>query len=125
MTAGASDLTGEQAAQVEPLIRETSGERATAVLELFERFEHAHPSDPPHFFLTLLGTDPARQGEGLGLGLLGDTLDLIDAEHMPAYLEASNAGNVRLYERYGFTVRDSFQIPGSDLDVFTMWRHAR
>jgi predicted acetyltransferase len=78
----------------------------------------------PHFYLSLLGTDPRQAGHGYGLGLLADNLRRIDDLGAPAYLEASNTANVPLYERYGFEVLSSFQPTGGPL-VFTMWREPR
>ncbi|MGL5860882.1 MAG: GNAT family N-acetyltransferase, partial [Phycicoccus sp.] len=69
--------------------------------------------------------DPAHWGRGLGLKLLADTLQVVDADHLPAYLEASNEANVALYARYGFEPRDRVLVPGDGPDVVTMWRPAR
>jgi GNAT superfamily N-acetyltransferase len=94
------------------------------VLATFEAFDTHHPHDVPHYYLTLLATEPASRGQGLGLGLLGDNLRRIDAEHMPAYLEASSVANVPLYQRYGFQPTDSFFVPDGGPEVVTMWRPA-
>lgn len=123
---GESELTEEEEAQVEPMVRRLAGPRATEVLELLERFESSHPGDgPPHFYLSLLGTDPARRGHGYGMTLLEHNLDLIDREQMPAYLESSNPGNDPRYERRGFRRVGEFNRPDEKLTVATMWRDAR
>ncbi|HXF31450.1 MAG TPA: GNAT family N-acetyltransferase [Solirubrobacterales bacterium] len=79
-------------------------ESATRVLELFGAFEANHPHEPPHFYLSLLGTDPAHAGHGHGLGLVAECLAEIDAGDPPAaaFLESSNPANVPRYERLGF-----------------------
>jgi RimJ/RimL family protein N-acetyltransferase len=65
---------------------------------------------------------PERQGEGLGTALVRSVLDRCDREGLPAYLEASNAGSRRLYERLGFA------LTGRPLDLpdgprmWPMWR---
>jgi GNAT superfamily N-acetyltransferase len=122
---GASELTQEQEATVEPELRARLGPAAERVLATFACFEAAHPGDEPHFYLSLLGTSPDQRGHGYGLGLLGDSLAVVDAAGMPAYLEASNVGNVPLYARYGFEVRGEFQLPDGGPAVTTMWRPAR
>lgn len=121
---GMPDTTEEQGQAVLDLVDNELGEHAAKVRDLFTRFDEAHPQQPPHFFLTLLGTDPEQWGHGIGLRLLGDTLEVIDREGVPAYLEASNPGNVPLYERYGFKQIGSFDVPDGGLTVATMWREA-
>ncbi len=123
---GGTEMSEEQEARVAPLVTELLGERAAVpVLELFEAFDRAHPRDEPHYYLTLLGTHPDHQGRGRGLGLLAETLEVVDAAGLPAYLEASNVANVALYERHGFGVHGSFPLPDSSGDVVTMWRPAQ
>lgn len=71
---------------------------APRVMRAFDLFEAAHPRETPHYYLSLLGTDPARRGHGYGLSLLAANLRLVDAAGAPAYLETSNPANVTLYE---------------------------
>ena len=122
---GESELTTEEEAEVEPMIRDLAGPRAAQLLELLERFESSHPDGPPHYYLSLLGTDPARRGNGYGMALLEQNLAAIDAEEMPAYLESSNPANDPRYERRGFRRIGEFNRPDEELTVATMWRDAR
>lgn len=122
---GESELTAEEEAQVEPMIRDLAGPRAAQLLELLERFESSHPDGPPHYYLSLLGTDPARRGNGYGMALLEQNLAAIDIEEMPAYLESSNPANDPRYERRGFRRIGEFNRPDEELTVATMWRDAR
>ena len=122
---GGTELSAEDEAQLESLLEELVGARAGEVLELFDRFELAHPRDEPHYYLTLLGTHPSHTGRGIGMGLLAESLARIDRERMPAYLESSNPGNNHRYERYGFEQVGEFSPPGCDIPVTTMWRPAR
>lgn len=86
------------------LIGETvAPERAAVGAQVGELMDKFHPEDP-HWYLSMIGVDPARQGRGLGSALLKHTLDIIDAEGSLAYLESSNPKNVPLYERHGFEV---------------------
>jgi GNAT superfamily N-acetyltransferase len=121
---GESELTQEDEAKSETLAAELAGARAPDVLELLERFERAHPHDPPHYYLTLLGTDVERRGNGYGMELLRQNLATIDAEAMPAYLESSNPANDARYERLGFRPFGSFDRPDGGMTVTTMWRGA-
>jgi len=122
---GGTELAEEAEAEVEPLLEDLVGPRAAEVLELLARFDAAHPRDEPHYYLSLLGTDPAHAGRGLGMALLAENFERIDREAMPAYLESSNPANNHRYERHGFTRLGEFFPPGSDIPVTTMWRDAR
>lgn len=119
---GGSELTDDEEQRVEPLLRQLAGARSPLVLELVERFETSHPSDEPHYYLSLLGTHPRFRGRGLGMELLAKNLEAIDAEGMPAYLESSNPDNDERYERLGFVRHGEFSTPDGEHSVTTMWR---
>jgi ribosomal protein S18 acetylase RimI-like enzyme len=109
-------LPGVVAAVCEP-------DSAARVLDLFRAFEANHPHEPPHFYLSLLGTDPDHARHGHGLGLVADCLAEIDAGDPPAaaFLESSNPANVPRYERLGFRpTREVELIAG--LGGTQMWR---
>lgn len=122
---GGDELTEREKAAVEPLLGDLLGPRLPIVMELLKRFENAHPSEPPHYYLSLLGTHPDHRGKGLGMALLADNLARIDAEGAPAYLESSNPGNDSRYERQGFRRVGEFTRPDEQLTISTMWREAR
>jgi len=122
---GGTEMSPEQSLTLKPLVTEMLGAGAKRVMDAFDGFDGNHPLGPEHYYLTLLGTDPAERGKGLGLKLLEDSLKIIDREQKPAYLEASNAANIPLYARYGFDVFDSFQLPDGGPEVTTMWRNPR
>jgi ribosomal protein S18 acetylase RimI-like enzyme len=89
---------------IEVLIGETvAPERAAVAGQVGEQMDHHHP-DEPHWYLSMIGVDPGRQGRGLGSALLAHNLALCDAAACVAYLESSNPKNIPLYERFGFTV---------------------
>lgn len=119
---GGRELTATEEASLGPMLEGEVGSRAAEVLELFERMEHAHPDGPPHYHLSLLGTHPDHRGKGLGMSLLGDSLDKIDSEGMPASLESSNPDNDARYERLGFARVGEFERPDGRLTCSTMWR---
>lgn len=121
---GGTELSDEVAGGLESVLVDLLGAGASRVQGALAALEAAHPHDPPHFYLSLLGTDPARRGHGHGLRLLADNLREIDALGMPAYLESSNPGNVALYARHGFVPVGLATPPGGP-DVVTMWRDPR
>ena len=91
---------------------------AMAALEEHRR-RHA-PS--PHFYLSALGVEPDRQGEGVGTALVRPVLDRCDRDRTVAYLETAVARNVLLYERLGFDVVEEIDLPGTDIHGWLMLR---
>ena len=71
-----------------------------------------HPHEA-HWYLPLIGVDPAHQRNGFGAALLRDTLRQCDSDHAVAYLESTNAANVPLYKRHGFEVIGTIQVGSS------------
>ena len=118
---GGTELSEEQSERFEPMLNDLAGPDAQRVFEAFGLLENEHPHDQEHYYLSMLGTDPRQLGHGHGLGLLADNLSTIDVEGLPAYLEASNPGNVALYRRHGFEVVSTCAISGGP-EVTTMWR---
>ena len=95
-----------------------------SILELFERFESAHPHEP-HAYLGILGTHPDFRGRGIAQQLLAENLRTLDAEATPAYLESTNPVNNHRYERAGFEKVGEFTSVLNDAPISTMWRSPR
>ena len=93
------------------------------VFAVFERMGSYHPAEP-HWYLPLIGVDPAHQRQGLGSVLLRHALAQCDRGHVAAYLESSNPANIPLYRRHGFEVLDTIQVESSP-PIFPMLRPAR
>jgi ribosomal protein S18 acetylase RimI-like enzyme len=79
----------------------------------------------PHFYLSALGVEPERQGEGIGTALMRPVLERADREEVAAYLETATARNVLLYERQGFAVVEELNLPGTDIHGWLMRRRPR
>ena len=75
-----------------------------------------------HWHLAFLAVEPERQGQGLGTALLTHTLDWLDRGQVPAYLEATNTANRRLYTQLGFRDLDRPIRLGPDRTLHPMWR---
>jgi predicted GNAT family acetyltransferase len=59
------------------------------------------------------------------MGLLTATLERIDAEGAPAFLESSNPDNDHRYERLGFRRCGEFELAEDGPSVTQMWRDPR
>ena len=89
-----------------------------------QEIERRHPGEP-HFYLSVLGTDPIRQGEGIGSALMRPVLDLCDGDGVGAYLESSKERNVAFYGRHGFRVTERIDLPKGGPPLWLMWRDPR
>jgi ribosomal protein S18 acetylase RimI-like enzyme len=93
------------------------------VFAVFEQMAKYHPPEP-HWFLPLIGVDPAHQGRRYGDALMTYALERCDRDHMPAYLESTNPRNISLYRRHGFEALGRIQV-GSSPPLVPMLRPAR
>lgn len=72
--------------------------------------DQIHPTDP-HWYLGMIATRRAAQGAGAGARMMKRTLELVDAQGLPAYLESTNPRSVPFYERNGFVVVGEARLP--------------
>lgn len=87
----------------------------------FAGMQRAHPRSPPHWYLSLLGTDPDAQGHGYGSAVLAPALERCDRDGVGAYLESSKPRNLDFYARFGFRVTGELHLP-SGPKMWPMWR---
>lgn len=122
---GEPEMTEDHEAEFEALAHELMGaDQAGIALDAFELLDSNHPHNPPHYYLSLLATHDDHRGKGIGMALLADCLERVDAEHMPAYLESTNPANDARYMRHGFAPRGRLTLPNGHV-ITTMWREAR
>jgi ribosomal protein S18 acetylase RimI-like enzyme len=95
--------------------------RLLRTMRAMTQIELAHPVEP-HFYLSVLGTDPDRRRQGVGSALVQPVLELCDAEDMPAYLETATQRNVEFYARHGFEVMRRLDLPGGAPALWLLWR---
>lgn len=93
--------------------------RGQAVIREIER---RHPRHPPHWYLSVLGTDPQHQGTGVGSALVRRVVDDPANAGEAAYLETETEANVPFYRRFGFEVMDELDVPGGGPHLWLMWR---
>jgi ribosomal protein S18 acetylase RimI-like enzyme len=77
--------------------------RFSRLLECAQRL-HERLAPLPHYYLFMLGVDPAAQRRGIGSQLLEPVLARCDAEQKVSYLETARGENVPFYARHGFQV---------------------
>ena len=83
-----------------------------------------HPREE-HWYLQVIGTEPAWQGKGVGAALLRSRLERCDREGLPAYLESSKLSNVPLYQHFGFETTGVLGLPKAAPPITKMWRPGR
>ena len=105
------------------LVRSPTLPRLGEVFGALNRITARHPTTP-HWYLFVLGVEPARQGRGIGAELIRPILERCDREQTPAYLEASSPRNVPFYLRHGFRVQAEHQVTGGP-PIWLMWRDPR
>jgi GNAT superfamily N-acetyltransferase len=89
------------------------GRRIPAGTRLNAAIDRAHARvREPHWYLALLGTDPAWQRRGVGSALLAPVLARADADGVAAYLETQKAENLPWYGRLGFEVVSELEARG-------------
>lgn len=109
---------------LDALMQRTVSERVQKdAIAVFEQMGRYHPSEP-HWYLPLIGVDPAQQGRGYGSALMQHELIPCDRDNKYAYLESTSPRSVPLYERHGFEVLDTIQV-GSSPPIFPMLRKPR
>ncbi len=100
--------------------RTVSNQRQEEIFALLEQMGSYHPSEA-HWYLPLIGVDPALHGKGYGSRLMEHALSRCDRDKKLAYLESSNPKNISLYERHGFELLGTIQVGGSP-PIFPMLR---
>ncbi len=94
------------------------------LLPLAETDRH-HPREP-HWYLSVLGTDPDHQRRGHASRLVEPRLDEADRHGVGCYLESSKEANVPYYRRFGFEVTETLHLDrGRGPDLWLMWRDPR
>ena len=108
-----------------PALARISGlARLPRIWRLMERTAAEHPREP-HWYLSLLAVEQARQRDGVGSALMDHVLARVDAEHLPAYVENSKARNLEFYERHGFRTFKRLEFAPGGPYLWLMWRRAR
>lgn len=97
---------------------------ATRFFRVLEAVDPFHKTDVPgdHWYLLVLGLDPAAQGRGLARALLEPVFAEADRGGLPCYLETAQPANVGLYRHLGFRVLRDVVDEASGLRLWTFRR---
>lgn len=107
-----------------PVFPQLIGPNIKEALRLIGRIEAKRPKRE-HWYLSTLGTDPPRQGEGVGSALVANVLERCDSDGIPAYLESTKESNVSFYGHHGFKVTGQIHTPAPGPTLHLMWRDPR
>lgn len=88
-------------------------DRFNAYEQVADRYRPAQP----HYYLGVIGVDPAVQGTGLGKSLLGAFCgkSTSDTRSSGVYLETGSPGSLGFYLRNGFVVKGEEDLGGTRL----------
>lgn len=124
MRPGVRDLPaaeGDELVVVSGRFGDVTARRIGLAFPLFGQLrEAAVPAD--HWYLQLLGVEPAWQGQGIGGQVVAPVLARADAAHQPAYLETMKDRNLPFYRALGFEVVETGTLPEAGPRYWTMLR---
>jgi ribosomal protein S18 acetylase RimI-like enzyme len=90
-------------------------------LARLDGYMRAHHLRTPHWYLSILGVDPAHQGTGMGGALLRRLSAIADAAGTDCFLETDREANVGLYRHHGYEIIGDATTPLG----FRMWHMQR
>ena len=99
----------------------TVGPLHTIRLARMESYMVRRHEPDPHWYLFVLGVDPAHQGTGMGGALLRRLCARADEAGVVSYLETDEERNVGLYRRFGYEIVEENDTPFG----FRMWHMRR
>lgn len=95
-----SEALGPEAMEKFGVLMAVTGEQHEAIMH-----------SEPHWYLLILGVEPARQGQGVGGDLIRPVLARADEAGLPCYLETMKERNLAFYGKHGFEVANAFEVP--------------
>jgi ribosomal protein S18 acetylase RimI-like enzyme len=95
------------------------------LMGMMRQFDQTHKQQmpDPHWYLMVLGVDPAYQQRGFGSMLVARGIERADSTGRPIYLEAESGPNVAFYESLGFEAHGEMTIKAYGLRFSLMIRH--
>ncbi len=93
--------------------------------KIFKPLEDDHKinmGDRDYLYISILGVDFDKQGQGFGGQLLKGLINISSDRDLPLYLETETEENVRFYEKFGFKVIKKINLPIVDHPMWEMLR---
>ncbi len=118
VTAQAREMAGALWALIPRPASVTKGLRYTMAVE------KARPRQD-HWYLSLLAVDPMAWRRGIGTALMEPSLESIEGDGLPCYLETQKEANLAYYRRFGFEETDRLTPSPGGPALFTMTRPVR
>lgn len=94
------------------------------IVTQFDRMHNRYASEP-HYYLSAIGVVPEAQGTGRASQLMKPMIAQADADGCSMYTETMTPSNVPLYEHYGFVRQEQFDVPGTELRMWALYRPRR
>lgn len=105
---GHTHITDERAVEagLDRLPEVLGVDAATRFFTALSSVEPYHKTDVPvdHWYVLVVGVDPAAQGRGIGGALLTPIIERADRDGLPCYLETAQPANIGFYQHLGFRV---------------------
>jgi len=98
------------------------GPNLARFVELDTVMHEAHPPSPDHAYLALMVVCESERNRGIGSIMLDEHHRLLDADGVPAYLEASGPPARRLYLRHEYVDSGEPFGPAGLNEFLPMWR---
>ena len=120
---GETSVTDERAAaagldRLPTVLGADAADRFFSALAAIDPF-HKTDVPPEHWYVFVLGVEPAAQGQGLGRALLAPVIEEARRDGLPCYLETSAPKNVDFYRHLGFRVLRDVVDERSGLRLWT------
>jgi len=106
------------------LLGRLSYRRMLEVARVIRQYRGNH-APPGHWYLSELAVLPSKQQTGIGTGLVMPMLERFDRDKCDCYVETSNEDAVVFYERLGFRIAGTYEMPFDTLVCHCLVRHAR
>ncbi|RKR82003.1 acetyltransferase (GNAT) family protein [Mucilaginibacter gracilis] len=106
-------------------IRQNIGKHSLHIYDLINAFmadkvQQSIPDDA--WYLSILGVNPARQGQGLGSALVRGVLQDTDRLMKPTYLETFNPKSLPFYQRLGYEIIAKVDEPNTNASYWVLMR---
>lgn len=118
---GTPEWPKERGERFEEVLARTCTPAEMERLGILDEVTHDLRPEGDLWYLGAIATVSEAQGRGLGSMLMRASLPRVDAAGLPAYLESTHPRNVPFYDRHGFQVTRTIELPAGPT-LTAMWR---